>query len=311
MFIFVPHYQRLKRAPKSFFKKHVLKILLMAPAYSITSLVALFFPRSSGLFAVLRSVVESRAIYAYVAMLLDLLGGFDRAPANIQAISPQGKFYAVPPFGCCFRPCCPVVTMSRSLVARCRSFAVQAVYAIPGLAYLHLWVELERATSHSEAYDVVVIVVQALEVLTVMVAFYGMMILYFACRARIEGYNPTKKMLSIKLVLFVGVVQSIIVSLAISKSEKGSQALYDESYSVTAWTNFLLCIESAPLAWLMRASYPERELYMAQQGDQPSNTETDDYDDDDDEMDEDGYVITMAPEARKHYGTVDNAVSTL
>ncbi len=309
LFIFVPHYQRLKRAPKSFFKKHVLKILLMVPVYSVTSLIALFFPRSTGLLGVLRSVVESRAIYAYVCMMLDLLGGFDRAAVNIQAISPQGKFYGVPPFGCCFRPCCPVVSMNRELVARCRTFAVQAVYAIPTLAYLHLWIELERATSRSEAYNVAVIVVQVLEVLTVMVAFYGMMILFFACRARIESYKPAKKMLSIKLVLFIGVVQSIVVSFVITETKSGSEGLFDESYTVTAWTNFLLCLESAPLAWLMRASYPERELYMAQEGDAPANTEVDDYDDDD-EM-EDGFVIAEAPQPVKKYGTIDYSVSTL
>jgi len=108
----------------------------------------------------------------------------------------------------------------------------------------------------------VIIIIQVLEVMSVMCAFYGMMILFFSCRSLIEHYNPVKKMLSIKLVLFVGVVQSIAVSMAISKSETGDSQLYDESYSVTAWTNFLLCIESAPLAWLMRMSYPEHELYM-------------------------------------------------
>lgn len=260
--IFMPHYNRLKLAPNSYLKRHVLTILLMAPVYAVTALLALFFPRSSELFAVLRSVVESWAIYAYVGMLLDLLGGFDKAVPSIQQVAPSGKFYAVPPFGCCFRPCCPVLDMNVDLIRKCRRFGLQAVYAIPTLAYLHLWVELERAASNQEAYSIAILVIQVLQVLSVMVAFYGMMILYFACRRLIESYNPTKKMLSIKLVLFVGVVQGIVLSIAISKTETGNADLYDDSYSVTAWTNFLLCLESAPLALLMRVSYPEHELYV-------------------------------------------------
>lgn len=216
------------------------------------------------MFAVLRSVIESQAIYAYVALLLDRMGGFDKAVESITELHMTGKFLATPPLCCCCKPCCPVIPMSRDLLVMCRRFAIQAVYCIPFLAYLHLWVQLEKATSTTSYYDIVIICIQVLEVATIMLAFWGMMILFFASRTLLAEFNPGKKMLAIKLVLFVGVVQTFALTIAISKAvDTSGDDLYDENYLVTAWTNFLLCLESAPLALLMRATYPVKELQFS------------------------------------------------
>ena len=259
LFIFYPHYQKILACPNTHSKRHTLRVLYMTPSFAILSLLGLFFPRTSALFAVLRSVVESRAIYGYVALLLDELGGFDKAVQSMMSMHDSGKFLAVPPCCCCLRPCCPTIPMSSRLISFCRKLAMQAVYAIPILAYLHLWVELEKVRDHASYYDNVIITIQALEVLTVMFAFWGMMILFFASREVIASFNPGRKMIAIKLVLFVGVVQTFVLSLSLS-STSGNNDLYDQAYEVTAWSNFLLCLESAPLALLMRWSYPAREL---------------------------------------------------
>ena len=160
--VFIPHYKSIEATQPCSPKKRTLKIIYITPSFAITSLFSLFFPRSAALFAVIRSVVESQAIYAYVALLIDRLGGFDKAVDSIMQIHTEGKFLATPPLCCCCRPCCPVIPMSRSLLVMCRRFAMQAVYAIPALSYLHLWVQLEKANDVSSSYDNVIIAIQVI-----------------------------------------------------------------------------------------------------------------------------------------------------
>jgi hypothetical protein len=235
----------------------------MVPSLALTALMSLFFPRAAPLLTILRSIIEARAIHNYVSLLLDRLGGFENAVVSVMELHTEPKkFLATPPLCCCLKPCCIAIPMSRLLISRCRLFALQAVYCIPILSYILLFVELERAADTSAVYyDTVVVILQVLEVATVMLAFWGMMILFFASKDLLMQYNPGRKMLAIKLVLFVGVVQSIVISISIDKgNQNDDDILYDRQYRITAWTSFLLCLESAPLALLMRWSYPLREL---------------------------------------------------
>eukprot|EP00047_Mylnosiga_fluctuans_P006106 m.244864 g.244864 ORF g.244864 m.244864 type:complete len:272 (+) comp14550_c0_seq1:210-1025(+) len=248
--------------PKSFERKHTQGILNMVPSLALTSLMSLFFPRAAPLFTILRSIVEASSIYAYVALLIDRLGGMDKAVHDLVNLHEEPKkFLATPPFCCCCKPCCPTIRMSRQLLDRCKSFATQACYTIPTLSYIVLWVELEQAQDTNDFYDYIIIVLKCLEVAAVMLAFYGMMILFFASKQLISQYNPGRKMLAIKLVLFVSTVQSIILEFTVGKvDDTGDNDLFASEYKITGWTSLLLCIESVPLAWIMRWSYPPREL---------------------------------------------------
>lgn len=38
--------------------------------------------------------------------------------------------------------------------------------------------------------------------------------------------------------------------------------MFDASYVVSAWKNWLVCLECAPLAYLMLRSYPASELML-------------------------------------------------
>ena len=60
-----------------------------------------------------------------------------------------------------------------------------------------------------------------------------------------------------QLVVIFGVIQGIIFSITISHS--GGNILI-RTYDGIAWENFLLALESLPLAWILAWSFPASEL---------------------------------------------------
>eukprot|EP00053_Salpingoeca_punica_P007689 m.69982 g.69982 ORF g.69982 m.69982 type:complete len:348 (-) comp14280_c0_seq1:325-1368(-) len=270
--VYAVHRRQLKsRLPRSSPGRWwTLAIVAMGPVFALTSFASLFFPRVSGVLGVARSFSESLAVYSYVCLLLHKMGGIDGAVAMVRRHRQEyDKYLATPPLCCVCRPCCCEVRMEARLLSLCHKMAMQFVYVVPITGFLSLWVELESdrcidpEDDHWRVYDTLEAILQITDVCSVLLAMWGLMIIFFASKGAIRDFQPGKKLLAIKLIIFFGMIQSSIINAVISQRDESDPMFFTGATAMNSWLNIMLCFESPMLALLLKSGYPhEPEEYL-------------------------------------------------
>eukprot|EP00039_Didymoeca_costata_P019218 m.336679 g.336679 ORF g.336679 m.336679 type:complete len:408 (+) comp17927_c0_seq1:152-1375(+) len=286
-------------------------IIRMGVIFSVTSYLALWFPRSAMLFELLRRLSEAHAIYSFVTLTISLLdiycekpraqavlGASGERPSNgmlyqdhvdnyddveivlipsaIQhaaqwlATTKPRRLRASPPC-CCLYCCVHERRWTEPFLRRCRMLSLQYCYVVPTLTICSLWTQLEDAylteeESLSRKNDFVLaqFIFLCLQVASVMTAMHGLLTLHLTVRELLPQLKLDAKLIAIKLIVSLGALQSLILVLTIDTShvdeEHNQWQLFLPSYRETGYENFLLCVESLPLAILLYKSFPADEL---------------------------------------------------
>ncbi|XP_067447248.1 organic solute transporter subunit alpha [Thunnus thynnus] len=199
-----------------FFLRHVMSsrrkrlylwILGMYPVFALTSLIALYVPRSSSLCNFIASLYHSITLLKFMGLITDFFGGKNRMLAALsgQQVSPD-------PFPCCCCCCLPMVAVNSSS----RSWMMVAVLQLSVVRSILFFVTLVLWTDEQYDYGDVDSVdpnlyVNGIICVSTFVSFYGHLLFYKATKSALHGYGLRAKFICIILVLVLCGLQSGIL----------------------------------------------------------------------------------------------------
>ncbi|KAM6924421.1 organic solute transporter subunit alpha [Xenentodon cancila] len=179
-------------------------ILGMYPVFAMTSLIALFVPRSSSLCNFTASLYHSITLLKFMALITDLFGG---KASMLVALS--GQVVSPDPFPCCCCCCLPLVAINSS---SCRWMMV-AVLQLSVIRSILFFITLVLWTDEQYGYGDVdaVLYVNVIISVSTFVSFYGHLLFYKATRTALPGYGLRAKFVCIIMVLVLCGLQSGIL----------------------------------------------------------------------------------------------------
>ncbi|XP_018557058.1 organic solute transporter subunit alpha [Lates calcarifer] len=197
----------LRHIPSFRRKRLYLWILGMYPVFALTSLIALYVPRSSSLCNFIASLYHSITLLKFMGLITDFFGGKARMLAALsgQQVSPD-------PFPCCCCCCLPMVAINSSS----RGWMMAAVLQLSVVRSILFFVMLVLWTDEQYDYGDVDSVNPNLYVngiigVSTFVSFYGHLLFYKATKSALHGYGLRAKFICIIVVLVLCGLQSGIL----------------------------------------------------------------------------------------------------
>ncbi|XP_072223441.1 organic solute transporter subunit alpha [Leuresthes tenuis] len=206
----------LRHTTSSRRKRLYLWILGMYPVFALTSLIALYVPRSSSLCNFLASLYHSITLLKFMKLITDFFGG---KACMLAALS--GQHMSPDPFPCCC--CCrlPMVAINslQTLTKPCllsRGWMMAAVLQLSVVRSILFFVTLVLWTDEQYDYGDVDSVnlnlyVNGIIGVSTFVSFYGHLLFYKATKSVLHGYGLRAKFICITVVLVLCGLQSGIL----------------------------------------------------------------------------------------------------
>jgi len=238
-----------------------------------------FYPRSYILANIVGTQAKAVALDAFVMILLMLLMrvGLDDSrdgdeemtaialseqqpgPVIERALQPvgQGKFWAVAPLGCCFKPCMVARHMNgRDL--KCIAYLLsQFVYVGPSVVYVAAWIALEYPPT---AMTTVRPVLKYMITVSALLAMYGLGVIYQISRGLLKDHFVTAKFLALKIPLWITAFQKLLLApIATMMVDRGHYCL-DATDLANHLDSSLLVLESLLMAFLISHAFPVSEI---------------------------------------------------
>ncbi|KAM9351446.1 organic solute transporter subunit alpha [Symphorus nematophorus] len=197
----------LRHIPSSRRQQLYLWILGMYPVFALTSLIALYVPRSSSLCNFIASLYHSITLLKFMGLITDFFGGKARMLAVLsgQQVSPD-------PFPCCCCCCLPMVAINSSS----RGWMMTAVLQLSVVRSILFFVTLVLWTDEQYDYGDVDslnpnLYVNGIIGVSTFVSFYGHLLFYKATKSALHGYGLRAKFICIIVVLVLCGLQSGIL----------------------------------------------------------------------------------------------------
>ncbi|KAK2897088.1 organic solute transporter subunit alpha-like isoform X4 [Channa argus] len=187
-------------------KRLYLWILGMYPVFALTSLIALYVPRSSSLCNFIASLYHSITLLKFMALITDFFGGKARMLAALsgQQVSPD-------PFPCCCCCCLPMVAINSSLAWMMAAvLQLSVVRSILFFVTLVLWTDEQYDYGDVDSVNPNLYVNGIIGVST-FVSFYGHLLFYKASNSALQGYRLRAKFICIIVALVLCGLQSGIL----------------------------------------------------------------------------------------------------
>ncbi|KPP65891.1 organic solute transporter subunit alpha-like, partial [Scleropages formosus] len=199
-----------------FFFRHVassrrrclsLWILGMYPVLGLTSLTALYVPRSSSLCNFIASVYHSVTLLKFMGLITDFFGGKARMLEVLagQAVSPS-------PFPCCCCCCLPMITINRTSLGWMMAAVLQlsVVRTILFFVTLVLWTDEQYDYGDVDSVNPN-LYINIITGVSTFLSFYGYLLFYKATKRALHGYGLQAKFICIIVVLVLCGLQSGIL----------------------------------------------------------------------------------------------------
>eukprot|EP01084_Bolivina_argentea_P248117 415020_1 len=194
---------------------------------------------------------ESIVLYSFTTLLIMYLGFRNLITALKDA--PKTKFYAVPPLGCCLRPCIKPAIVSKHDFRRLYCFIMQYCLALP----LFMFCLLLRGY---EGNDRVVLGIKILKIISVMICFYGLLALLKASHTLLEEHRIHGKFWCIKGLIIVMIAPTLLIALFGHLPEQND--IYDHHTLVEAYGAMVSIVFLTGLSVIFLVFFkPEDALY--------------------------------------------------
>ncbi|XP_030278450.1 organic solute transporter subunit alpha [Sparus aurata] len=197
----------LRHIPSSRRKRLYLWILGMYPVFALTSLLALYVPRSSSLCNFIASLYHSITLLKFMGLITDFFGGKTRMLAALsgQRVSPDPF-----PFCCC---CCLPMVAINSNSRVCMMAAVLQLSVVRSILFfvtLVLWTDEQYDYGDVDSVNPN-LYVNGIICVSTFVSFYGHLLFYKATKSALHGYGLRPKFICIIVVLVLCGLQSGIL----------------------------------------------------------------------------------------------------
>eukprot|EP01116_Phalansterium_solitarium_P008514 TRINITY_DN22428_c0_g1_i1.p1 TRINITY_DN22428_c0_g1~~TRINITY_DN22428_c0_g1_i1.p1 ORF type:complete len:480 (+),score=138.84 TRINITY_DN22428_c0_g1_i1:216-1655(+) len=234
-------YGHLKHYSDPSVQRHLVRIILMIPIYSIDSYMSLVMKDLAVYFDVVRDCYEAYVLYEFVRLLAEYTGGDELL---IQELESRPEIRYVMPL------CCWHVKPGRTFYHRCRQMILQYTVLQVVLTVATFICQMtgtfgEGSWSPRTGYVYITVVYN----ISITIALYFLVQFYEGAKPFLAPFKPVSKFLCIKSIVFLAYWQSIGISVC----EYFGLVVYaphgwTEHDVSTALQNFLLCLEVLPIA---------------------------------------------------------------
>ncbi|KAJ8370154.1 hypothetical protein SKAU_G00101820 [Synaphobranchus kaupii] len=182
-------------------------IVGMYPAFGMTSITALYVPRSSSLCNFIASLYHSITLFKFMGLITDFFGGKARMLEVLagQQVSPD-------PFPCCCCCCMPLIAINSFSLGWMTVFVIQlsVVRTILFFLMLVLWTDEQYDYGDVDSVNPNIYVNIIIAVSTFL-SFYGYLLFYKATKQSLKGFGLRTKFICIIVVLVLCGLQSGIL----------------------------------------------------------------------------------------------------
>ncbi|XP_041953980.1 organic solute transporter subunit alpha [Alosa sapidissima] len=197
----------LRHVPSSRRRRLYLWILGMYPVFGLTSIIALYIPRSSSLCNFIAALYHSITLLKFMGLITDFFGGKSRM---VEALA--GAQVSPNPFPCCFCCCLPMIGITRTSLG----WMMAAVLQLSVVRTILFFLTLVLWTDEQYDYGEVEVVnpnmyVNAIIGTSTFLSFYGYLLFYKATKSALHGYGLRAKFVCIIVVLVLCGLQSGIL----------------------------------------------------------------------------------------------------
>lgn len=228
-------------------QKHIVRILLMVPIYSIDSWLSFRFYWLSVYFDLFRDCYEAFVIYEFYCLLVEYTGGYVRT---------KDYFEQKPAFKLVAPLCCCTVNPRRGLLRWLSRLTLQYVLIRPLMAVVALCMQVGGRYCAGEltAFGAGYPYVTAIGLTSVTVAMYALVLFYVVAKEELKSYNPVPKFLSIKFIIMMSFWQSVMVAGLVKINVIHETARWTTENISTGVQNSLICVEMLIVAiWHLTA----------------------------------------------------------
>ncbi|XP_036388340.1 organic solute transporter subunit alpha [Megalops cyprinoides] len=189
-------------------RRHLyLWIMGMYPVFGMTSITALYVPRSSSLCNFIASLYHSITLLKFMGLITDFFGGKARM---LEALA--GQQVSPDPFPCCCCCCFPLISINRTSLGWMMAAVLQlsVVRTILFFLTLVLWTDEQYDYGDVDSLNPNVYV-NAIIGISTFLSFYGYLLFYKATKQTLRGYGLRAKFVCIIVVLILCGLQSGIL----------------------------------------------------------------------------------------------------
>ncbi|TRY93493.1 hypothetical protein DNTS_011705 [Danionella cerebrum] len=197
----------LRHVPSQRRRRLSLWILGIYPVFGMTSIIALYVPRSSSLCNFFASLYHSITLLKFMGLIKNFFGGKTRM---LEAL--EGQQVSPNPFPCCCCCCLPLVDINKTSVGWMMAAVLQlsVVRTILFFLTLVLWTDEQYDYGDVNSRNPNMYV-NAITAISTFLSFYGYLLFYKATKGALPDYGLRAKFICIIVVLVLCGLQSGIL----------------------------------------------------------------------------------------------------
>ncbi|XP_067096677.1 organic solute transporter subunit alpha [Osmerus mordax] len=197
----------LRHVPSSKRQRLYLWILGMYPAFGISSIIALYVPRSSSLCNFIASLYHSITLLKFMELITNFFGGKTHMLEIL-----AGEQVSPDPFPCCCCCCLPMIAINRTSLGWMMAAVLQlsVVRTILFFVTLVLWTDEQYDYGDVDSVNLN-LYVNGIIGFSTFLSFYGYLLFYKATKRTLHGYGLRAKFVCIIVVLVLCGLQSGIL----------------------------------------------------------------------------------------------------
>ncbi|XP_041359827.1 organic solute transporter subunit alpha-like [Gigantopelta aegis] len=243
------------------------------PAISLTSMLTVVVPRSSVINSLISSVYVSISLHIFMRLIIHYHGGEKNM---VRTMSGEKIPLRSPPLACCIC-CCPKITLTRSNLKRIKYLVHQVVFLRPILKFLGavMWTDGRYTKGKIDVFDSF-IYITVLNVVSSLVAVYGLVLLYRASKKHLKKFHIMAKYINLKVVMVVTSLQQLVFTILSHYNVPACTGYNTAMARGNSFNNMLLIGEMFVLTLLARYYYrkPEEPITLAEIESYDASTES-------------------------------------
>jgi len=234
-------------------QRHIIRIILIIPIYSVTSWLSYFYYRNGVYYELFRDMYEAFVIASFFILMLQYLGDSAASQRDVMNRHRERMPLAFP--FCCitYKP------SGRHFMAWVKWGIMQYVVLRPIMTvasvilhYFGHYCPESMSWKHSHTYFVIVTFV------SVTIALYALIALYQTVKEELAPYEPLSKFLSIKLIIFVTFWQYVVIAVAAQRGYIKETQYWTIGNILTGLNSILICFEMIVFAVAFSVAFDYR-----------------------------------------------------
>ncbi|KAF9012217.1 DUF300-domain-containing protein [Hymenopellis radicata] len=232
-------------------QRQILRILYMPAVFALVSFLTFRHYNGYTYFSLIDAAYEAVTVSAFLLLLVQYVAKSTRSGDIHEALATKEKRKM--PLFCCFR----YRPTKAYFVHAVKWSVLQFVIIRPLGSLVGIICEAADVFCESEGMDLhyAYVYINIITVISMIFAMYGLLLFFLLVKNEIEERKPLKKFLSVKFIVIVPTLQSLILSFLKSKDIIKATDSLTETEVMNGINAMLICLETVFLSFLMLRAY--------------------------------------------------------